>query len=73
MQLSMILSSIIMAIRLVPGIKLTNTVSIIYLEVGGKSTDLFVLFFQISMVLLSERKIRPWRGPGPSQRSTGGR
>ena len=73
MRLSMTLSSIIMAPRLVPGIKLTSTVPIIYWEAGGTSTVLSVLCGQTSMALISivERKTRPLPGSGPSKLSTG--
>ena len=73
MRLSMTLSGIIMARRLVPGIKLMNTVSIIYREAGGTSKVLSVLCCQISMVLISivERRTRPHPGSGPSKRSIG--
>ena len=73
MRLSMTLSSIIMAHRLEPGIKLTSTVPIIYWEAGGTSTVLSVLCGQTSMALISivERKTRPQPGSGPRKLSTG--
>ena len=48
----MILSVIIKAPRLVPGTKFTSIVPIRFMEAGGISTILNVLFRQISMVFI---------------------